>query len=121
MIQGSVLGPVLFLLFIAGINEYLPEGIHFEKYADDIIAYIIGSKTRTDLPQRVANAVEKWCEVNHMRLNVSKSNVMYFNPANPQPEITIGESRLGIVNEYKYLGFYITNTIAYITNTITIE
>ena len=71
VIQGSVLGSVLFLLFIADINEYLPEGISFEKYANDIIAYIIGAETCTDLPQRVAIAVEKQCEVNNMRLNVS--------------------------------------------------
>ena len=38
---------------------------------------------------------------------------MHFrpNPANPPPEITIGESQLGIVYEYKYLGFYVTNSL----------
>ena len=112
VIQGSVLGPVLFLLFIADINTYLPEGVRFEKYADDIIACIIGSAIHSDLPQRVANAVEKWCVDNHMRLNVSKSKVMHFRTcaATPPPVITIGNSPLGAVEVYKYLGFHITNT-----------
>jgi retron-type reverse transcriptase len=35
VIQGSVLGPILFLLFIHDINEILPNEIELEKYADD--------------------------------------------------------------------------------------
>ena len=42
-VQGSVLGPILFLLFIHDINEVIPEGIELEKYADDILAYLIGN------------------------------------------------------------------------------
>ena len=41
--QGSVLGPVLFLLFIANFDNYFPPGTETEKFADDIISYIIGT------------------------------------------------------------------------------
>ena len=37
VIQGSVIGPILFILFISDINKYLPEGVELEKYADDIL------------------------------------------------------------------------------------
>ena len=70
VIQGSVLGPILFILFIADINDYLPEGINVEKYADDIICYIIGRATKTD--QQVVDAVQRWCRDNQMRLNAGK-------------------------------------------------
>ena len=72
VIQGSVLGPVLFLLFIADINTYLPEGVRFEKYADDIICYILGKQVKGQLPQQVVDAVQHWCKDNLMRLNADK-------------------------------------------------
>ena len=112
VIQGSVLGPILFLLYIADINDYMPAGVSFEKYADDIIAYIIGKHAELDLPQQVAEAVERWCTVNRMRLNASKCKVMHTKPNNSSksfkpPVIKLGNVTLQSVDEYKYLGFYL--------------
>ena len=104
-----MLGPVLFLIFIADINDFMPAGVSFEKYADDIIAYIIGEQASLELPQRVAEAVEKWCSVNRMRLNASKYKVMHSKPnADFQPPmIKLANLSLESVEVYKYLGFYI--------------
>ena len=109
VIQGSVLGPVLFILFIADINKYLPKGVRFEKYADDIIAYIIGQLLKTDLPKQVVEAVEKWCADNCMRLNVSKCKVMHSKPSTTfqPPVIKLGQDILESVDVYKYLGFHV--------------
>jgi hypothetical protein len=41
VVEGSVLGPVLFLLFIADINSYLPETSNLHKFADDLLNYEI--------------------------------------------------------------------------------
>ena len=42
VIYSSVIGTVLFILFLHDLNDYLSEGIMIEKYADDILCYIIG-------------------------------------------------------------------------------
>ena len=78
VVQGSVLGPILFILYISDINKYLPTGCSAEKYADDIISYIIGHSVSSTLPQTVVNSVQKWCDDNLMRLNASKCKILHF-------------------------------------------
>ena len=36
VIQGSVLGPILFIIFITDINSYIPPSIQLTKYAYDL-------------------------------------------------------------------------------------
>ena len=113
VVQGSVLGRTLFLLFILDINDYLPDGVELLKYADDILAYIIGSQT-TNLPQDIVNAVQSWCTDNKMRLNDAKCKVMIINPPllqNPYPVTFLLGQTLEVVKSYKYLGFTLSDTV----------
>ena len=70
VIQGSILGPILFILFISDINEVFHPGVVFQKYADDILAYILDfSVSNSQLPQEIVNAVDNWCFKYRMVLN----------------------------------------------------
>ena len=113
VIQGSVPGPILFILYIADINDYLPKGVSIEKYADDIICYILGRATSTQLPQEVVNAVQRWCHENLMRLNADKCKILHFPAKRDEapPSIILNNTSLGIVHVYKYLGIDITDTL----------
>ena len=112
VIQGSVLGPLLFILFIHDINDYMPEGIDIKKYADDILNYIIGHNIPSELPQKIVDAVFQWCNENKMRLNIGKCKTMVISkwPTVAVPAI-INETPLETVNKYKYLGIEINNKI----------
>jgi hypothetical protein len=82
-----------------------------EKYADDIIAYVIGKQAGADLPQNIAEAVERWCSVNRIRLNASKCKVMHTPSKSFEPPIIkLADVSLQSVKEYKYLGFYLNDT-----------
>ena len=56
VIQGSVIGPILFILYIYDINKYIPDEAQLKKYADDILAYLLDDYDRS-LPQRI-----RWSE-----------------------------------------------------------
>ena len=61
VIQGSILGPILFILFISDINEVFQAGVVIQKYADDILVYILDcSVSNSQLPQEIVNAVDNW-------------------------------------------------------------
>jgi hypothetical protein len=112
VVQGSVLGPILFILFISDINTYIPEGVTISKYADDILNYIIGNQDElatSKLPQEIAEGVAKWCKVNKMRLNVSKCKVI--SNCKTTPSISINNENLEIVNNYKYLGVLLSHDL----------
>ena len=110
---GVVQGPILFILYISDINKYLPTKRFVEKYADDIISYIIGHDVSSTLPQTVVDSVQKWCDDNLMRLNASKCKILHFPAKHTEqpPIVKLSETALEIVPSYKYLGIDITDSL----------
>ena len=107
VIQESVLGPILFILFIADINSYIPASVSTEKYADDILCYIIGKQTNNELPQTIADGIERWCIKNKMRLNAGKCKIIHIASTKNKhicPLVSLNNQELEQVDSYKYLG-----------------
>ena len=98
VIQGSVLGLVLLLLFIADLDNYLPPRAETEKCADEIISLIISTNTTTKLPQKIKDGVQLWCLDNRMRLNSENYKVMHFrvNKTNLSIPIVLGSTTLDV-------------------------
>ena len=109
VIQGSVIGPILFIIFISDINSYIPAETELQKYADDILNYVIGD-SNPHLPQKIADGVNNWCIDNKMRLNTKKCKVMSINCPSP-PAITLNNQVLEVVATYKYLGIEISEKL----------
>jgi hypothetical protein len=112
VIQGSVLGPILFILFISDINDYLPSNVEIEKYADDILGYLIG-KASSNLPQELIDGIHSWCIANKMKLNTKKCKVV-FTPgkdADQPPKLYLSGEELEVVDSYCYLGIDINNKL----------
>ena len=93
--QGSVLSPILFLLFINDLVKDLPEGVECSLFADDAAVYC--SDTSLDkaqeLLQEAVTAVENWSRDNKLDLNVSKSCTFFFSTCSAEatwrPDITL--------------------------------
>ena len=116
--QGSILGPLLFILYI---NE-LPPICHSTQAimnADDTVVFVsdrdincINSKLSSDLA-----TLHQWLHANPLTLNVKKTKCIHFkSPQKKLPiyePITIYNEPLTVVNKYKYLGIILDANLTY--------
>ena len=81
--QGSHLGPLLFLLFINDLPNYIKH-CNILLYADDAKIYrSIKSTSDVDLIQADINNLIRWTTVNKLKINITKCQFMIFGKLGP--------------------------------------
>jgi len=116
--QGSVLGPLLFLLFINDITHHLSSTCRL--YADDCILYrCIDSQSDIDALQEDLKQLEIWEEIWNMKFNIDKCMVLHVTlKRNPiLSEYSLHGHNLKTVSKAKYLGVLLDSRLS--TNTST--
>ena len=107
--QGSVLGPVLFLIFINDLPENIRSSVRL--FADDCELYRnIESPMDTQILQDDLNSLAQWETDWQMKFNVAKCHSMRVTRHPPDKHIqfdyTLHQQRLEQVQSVKYLGYY---------------
>lgn len=110
--QGSVLGPILFTIFINDLDDELKSIIL--KFADDTKLVGRGDKgdnknERSDVIKGDLMKLEKWSREWEMPFNIDKCKVMHLGNNNKETEYEMGGKKLKKVDEEKDLGILFNN------------
>ena len=79
--QGSVLGPVLFILFVDDITKDLPRGAHASLYADDLAIWSSSQDPlkASSVVQSSLTVLETWSSLWRLPLNPKKCESSFFS------------------------------------------
>ena len=105
--QGSVLGPLLFLLYI---ND-LPSLINSEcrLFADDAVIY--NTRNNSEILQNDLNKLQSWACEWQLSFNSSKCSVLSVGEKKSEQAYYLSNSKLQNVNTHPYLGVELSNSL----------
>ena len=116
--QGSVLGPLLFLIYINDLPN-VSKSVAFYLFADDTNIYFEASDlfTLQKVLNRELRHVKKWLDANKLSLNIDKTNfVVFHSPARKLTEpivLKFGRKKISPTDHVRFLGILLDETLGW--------
>ena len=117
--QGSVLSPLLFILFINNLAEILPKDAQIALFADDVTLLATNRKKELAVKelQELIDIVVKWSKKWKLNLNADKCEVCFFSTdtreANWSPTLLIDGQALKHETNPRLLGVTLDRTLCF--------
>jgi hypothetical protein len=116
--QGSILGPLLFLLYNNDFPQITNSNSKIVLFADDT-SIIVTNPNQLDFKNdinKVFNYINKWFKANLLSLNIDKTYFMQFSTTNSYVtdlNITYNNNKIYKISNMKFLGLQIDNILSW--------
>ena len=114
VLQGSVLGGILFNIYVDDIDEAIKDQIltAMAKFADDTkVAKVVETEEDEMEMQKIIDELARWAKKWEMSFNAEKCKVMHFGNHNRQAKYVMDGIELGLSTEERDLGIRVANTL----------
>ena len=113
--QGSILGPLIFILYVNDMFSSINQENSMFMYADDTLI-LTKSDDITEVTAKAEKALENvlyWCELNKLSINYQKTKYMIVKhtKSSSDPSIVLNGSKITTVNQYEYLGMLLDDKL----------
>ena len=110
--QGSVLGPLLFLIFINDLDDWAAPVHHVSKFADDTkVGHRVTSITDQEEFQSIINKLADWASVWGMEYNVDKCHILHIGRTNSKYTYKMNDTVIPMTNQEKDIGVIISDSL----------
>ena len=112
--QGSILGPLLFSIYVSDMHIYITN-CGLLMFADDSTllasnsnAYILSCKINDDLHKLV-----KYCKDNMLLINNAKTKCMWFTKPSVQHDLKLNDTSIECVHNFRLLGLTVDSNLKF--------
>jgi len=127
--QGSVLGPLLFTLYINDLPHFISDKADIVMYADDC-ALVVSDKDQAALEKKildVVNLTRHWFDCNSLKVNMTKSSLMHVRSSHLTRNLwyvsldkTLAKD-IVTVSDIRFLGVHVDSYFSYNLHVDTLE
>ena len=113
--QGSILGPLIYILYANDVFHEVNDQKSMLMYADDTLLIDTG-KSSAECAQRsqeMLDSIIKWCDCNKLTINVKKTKCMFIKSGKERcdQKLYIHGEGIDYVNSFEYLGMHIDHKL----------
>ena len=113
--QGSIIGPLIFIIYVNDIFNLLNEKNEVIMYADGTLIMCEGSTIleSNSRCQTKLDSLIQWCDKNKLSVNIKKTKCMHINSFDESTDVRlyIRGKPIEIVKHFEYLGMIIDNKL----------